>query len=624
MLYGYAGKVLIVDLTDQTYEIQELREDWARLFIGGAPLGARYLYELMPANTPVFAPESVVGFVSGPANATRALMGGRFVVCSKCPVTGGLNDCNGGGNFAPYMKKAGFDAIFVKGISEKPVYLFVDDGKVSFHDASNVWGKTIRETENLIREEVGYQSGIGFATIGVAGENLSYMAAVMSDQYRPAARGGSGAVIGSKKLKAVVCHGTGNISVADEPAILELNKKAVEYKKVAPPCLQFPQVGTANGYLPSVKLADCGIKNWAGFPEMMPEDGVIALNASATDEKYKTGRYACHNCYIGCGAKYHVVDDNLGLDFEGFRPEYETIAAFGSNIMNVDAACMLACNYYCNEYAFDTLSVGGTISWAMECYEHGVLTKDDLDGIDLTWGNAKAILEFVRKICYNEGCGKVFINGSQYAADQLGKGHEYLCTYTGIEPHMHGSRLNPAMARTSQYDPTPGRHTRGGRGVPFKMQPPELKYDYDNDQYGQKDADSLWEWEFDNCTGFCSFSDFLLPPGPPTHLGYVNAITGSNIDMPALIKLGKRTYTVRHLINIRDGLYRDHWTVSDRLMGRPPVESGPIGNVTVDNEKLADRFFEAMGFDVKTAIPSKETLHELELDFAIPDLYPED
>lgn len=624
MLYGYAGKVLIANLSDQTYEVRDLDPEWTRLFMGGSGLGARFLYELMPAHTPVFSEESVIGLLGGPSNATPALMGGRFTVCSKSPITGGLNDSNGGGNFGPFLRKAGFDAVFIKGISEKPVYLFINDGEVSFCDASNVWGKTLSISEQIIKQEIGFDRDIGMATIGPGGERMSLMSAVISDTHRAAGRGATAAVMGSKKLKSVVCHGTGTIPIVDREAIVELNKKAAAHKKVFPPCKEFPVVGTSNGYMASVRLGDAGIKNWTGTPDMLTDEEVNNLQGESMDPKFKKKGYGCNGCHIRCGAEYDVKDEELGLDFHGYRPEYESIASLGSNIMNTRDTVLLAGNYYCNEYGYDTLSFGGTIAWLMECYEKGIFTQEELDGIDLKWGDPEATLAIMKKICDYEGIGIPLNLASQGCADHFGKGHECLCVFTGHEPSMHGSRLNPGMARTSQYDPTPGRHTRGGLGVPFKHAPEDQKYNYDGDSFGKKDADGLWEWAFVNCSGFCGFSDFLLPPGPEQHLGYIKAITGNDYSMPEMIKFGKREYTIRAAFNLREGLYRDHWTVSPRLMGKPPLQGGPLKGVTVDNEKLADRFFDAMGYDVATGVPKKETLEELGgLDCVIKDLYPD-
>ncbi|MDR0818736.1 MAG: hypothetical protein LBN43_04085, partial [Oscillospiraceae bacterium] len=203
---GYAGKMLFVNLTDKTYEVRELTEELAKNFVGGPSLGARILYEEMPPNTDALAPESMLGIISGPTNGTGPLMGGRYTVVSKSPVTGGWNDANSGGNFGPILRKSGYDAVFFKGISETPVYLFIDNGEVSFRDASHLWGKTTIETENAIREELN-DPKVGIALIGPAGERLSNMAAIMNDTHRAAGRGGTGAVMGSKRLKALVCRG---------------------------------------------------------------------------------------------------------------------------------------------------------------------------------------------------------------------------------------------------------------------------------------------------------------------------------------------------------------------------------------------------------------------------------
>ena len=208
MLYGYTGKLLFVDLTDRSFHIEDLSEEDARNFIGGAALGAKILFDRMPAHTPAFAPESMLGFVTSPANGNAAFLGGRYTVVSKSPVTDGWNDASSGGNFGPQLKRAGFDGVFVTGVSETPVYLFIDDGKVEIRSAEAVWGKTITPTEKLLREEVG-DPRAGVAAIGPAGEELSYMASVMNDTHRAAGRGGSGAVMGSKRLKALVVRGSG-------------------------------------------------------------------------------------------------------------------------------------------------------------------------------------------------------------------------------------------------------------------------------------------------------------------------------------------------------------------------------------------------------------------------------
>ncbi len=227
-MFGYAGKLLFVDLSTGDTEVRQLDEALARYFIGGPSLGARILYDEMPAKTDVFSKDSIVGFIAGPANGSGALMGGRYTVVCKSPVTGGWNDANSGGHFGPQLRQAGYDGVFVKGISKKPVYIFIDDGKVEIRDASHLWGKVTSETETAIKQELG-DNRVGIALIGPAGENLSNMAAVMNDTHRAAGRGGSGAVMGSKKLKALVVRGKHKIEVKDKDAIIRMNKEVIEW-----------------------------------------------------------------------------------------------------------------------------------------------------------------------------------------------------------------------------------------------------------------------------------------------------------------------------------------------------------------------------------------------------------
>jgi len=614
---GYAGKVLIADLTDQTYEIRDLDPEWARLFMGGAALGARYLYEQMPPKTPVFAPESVVGFVSGPTNNTKTFMGGRYSVVCKSPVTGGWNDASAGGNFGPFMRKAGFDAVFVKGISKKPVYLLLDDGRVEFRDASHLWGRTVSETDAAIKEELG-DSRVSTALIGPGGEHLSNMAAVITDCHRAAARGGPGAVIGSKKLKGVVARGGRTIPVHDEEKIVAINKEWNDHAngRGAVPVGKFRVTGTSSDYDSSVYLSDAGIKNWFGTPDEMTEEQIKNLTGAVMDPKYKVGKNGCNACPVQCGALYRVKNDNY--DIYCSRPEYESLGAFGSMLLNGDSDTAVICNWYCNEYGYDVLSFGGTLAWCMECYERGVLTKDELDGIDMTWGNSEAILAMTKKICFYEGVGIPLNRGSRGAADWFGKGHESLVTASGIEIPMHGSRYNPGLARTFQYDPTPGRHVKGGLGVPYGHQPPEVKYNYSDT--GERDKAGLEEWEFNNVSGFCSFAGFLLGPG--VKYRYTDAITGCGFTPEQWTKLGLRAFTIRSAFNLREGFRRRDYTISDRIVGKPPMEKGPLQGVTVDNELMADNFFAALGWDVETGVPSREFLEEIGgLDCVIKDLY---
>ena len=621
-MYGYNGKILIVDLTTKTLETQDLNPEWAYYYIGGATLGARYLYEMMPAKTHVFAPESVIGFVCGPLNGTKALLGARFTVVSKSPATDGWNDSNCGGSFGPALRKSGYDAVFVRGISETPVYILLDGGKPEIRDASTIWGKTTSASEDVLKAELGEK--ISAALIGPGGEHMSYMAAVINDTHRAAGRGGPGAVMGSKKLKAIVCRGgTAEISVKDDAALVGCNKECIAHGSPGGMgegvVAQFKTLGTSAHYDSCVMMADAPIKNWAGAPDVdITDEQASALNGHITDPKYKFGSIGCNNCYIKCGAHYRMENDKYKLE-HATRPEYESLGAFGSMLLNSDSDTAVILNWFCNQYGYDTLSFGGTISWMMECYNKGIFTIDELDGIDLKWGDPNAIVAIAERICAYEGIGIPLNLASRGAARALGKGEECLVTANGIELPMHGSRHNPSLARTFQYDPSPGRHIKGGRGVPFGNSPPEVKYNYDDT--GKSDVDGLLEWELTDACGVCGFGNFLLAPW--ISIKMLNAITGFEYTWEQMNQFACRSFALRHAFNLREGYRRRDFKISGRAVGKPPLQAGPLKDVTVDNEKLADNFYGYLGWDIETAVPSRSFLEDVGgLDCVIVDLYP--
>lgn len=621
-MYGYNGKILVADLTTKTFTEQKLNPEWAFDYIGGAPLGARYMLDLMPANTPAYAPESVIGFVSCPLNGTKALLGARWTVVSKSPVTDGWNDASCGGSFGPAIRKTGFDAIFVKGIADKPVYLLIDEGKPEIRDASAIWGKTTSDSETAIRAELG--GTLSIAQIGPAGENLSRMAAIMNDAHRAAGRGGSGAVMGSKKLKAVVCKGgNAEIQVKDDATVVALNKECVEIGKPgnAREASQagFKEAGTSRHYNSSVMSGAAPTKNWLGAPEVdITDEMADALVGPVLNAKYRTSSDGCTNCFIRCTANYKLDNGKYKID-HATRPEFESLASFGSMLLSGCPDTAVIMNWMCNQYGYDTISFGATIGWAMECYEKGILTLDELDGIDLKWGDTEAMLAIAERMCANEGIGATLNLATQGAAEKLGKGFECLVTASGIELPYQNSVNNPALARTYQYDATPGRHVKGGRGVPFGNSPPEIKYNFEDT--GEADATGLLEWELTNACGICGFAHFLLPPW--VFVKTLNAITGFDYTQEQLNKFSYRAYTLRLAFNMREGFRRKDYKISDRAIGKPAPLAGPLKGRTIDNEKLADNFFGYLGWDLETAIPPLSFLSDVGgLDCVIDILYP--
>lgn len=618
-MYGYNGKIVIINLTNRTCEVRDLPSDWAHFFIGGASLGARYLYDLMPAKTPVFAPESVIGFISGPTNGTKALLGARVSVVCKSPVNDFWNDASCGGSFGPHLRKTGYDGVFIKGKSDTPVYIDIHNGEVTFRDAQQLWGKTTTQAEDIIRAELG--NDLSIMQIGTAGEHLSYMAAIINDKHRAAGRGGSGAVMGSKNLKALVCRGDAKISVYDDAALVACNKECIAHGSEggmgAGVVAQFKSTGTSAEYDSCVMLADAPIKNWEGLPDDMTEDEMANLTGMIMDPKYKVGKAGCNSCYIKCSAVYKLNKGKYDLEHAA-RPEYESLGSFGSMLLNGDADTAVILNHLCNEYGYDTISFGCTIAWIMECYNKGVFTLEEMNGIDLKWGDPDAIVTMAEQICAYEGIGIALNLASRAAAEKLDKGQECVVTASGIELPMHGSRFNPGLARIFQYDPTPGRHVKGGRGVPFGHNPPEVKYNFEDT--GADDAAGLLEWEFINCSGVCGFGNFLL--APMISVKMVEAITGFHYTPEQLTAFAYRSFTLRHAFNLREGYTRKDFKISDRAVGKPPLEAGPLKGITVDNEKLGDNFYGYLGWDIETAVPPRDFLEKLGgLECVIADLY---
>ncbi len=617
-MYPYVGKILFINLSTGETEVRPLSEETVRAFPGGAALGAKILYDEMPANTPVFSEDSMVGFVCGALNGSGALMSCRYTVVSKSPVTNGWNDANSGGTFGPKLREAGYDAVFVKGKAKKPVYILIDNGNVEIRSAEKYWKKTTTvQFEKAVEEEIGKK--ITAASISIGGEKLHHMAAVMNDGHRAAGRGGSGAVMGSKNLKAVVVCGSNKTGAFDKNAVLALNKEAVDWQMngpVKPVGDMFRNQGTNGAYESSIYTGDIGIKNWSGSHFDCNEAVTKEPSAQEMDKRFKTRKYACHLCSVGCGAIYDLTREGYN-DAHAGRPEYETAGEFGSLLLNSDAMSVNICNTLCNEYGFDTISVGGTVAWAMECYDKGILSKDELDGIELDWGNSDAIVKITEKICKSEGVGEILANGSAYAARHFGKGQECLVVAGDIEIPQHDARYGPSLARTYKFDPTPGRHVKGGCGGTVGARPDEFKHN--PSALLAEDVQGTIDTEMRSACGYCIFTDWAYRPG--MLLDYLNAASGFNFDQEEFNRTGLRSFMIRHAFNLREGFRRKDTSISDRMIGVPPLKEGPLAGVVVKVEEMGDNFFNAIGCDMDS-VPYKETLEKLgSMEKVIADLY---
>lgn len=623
MLGGYAGKILFVDLTSGNIREESPAESLYRDFIGGVGLGAGILYENIKPNADPLGPDNMLGFCTGPLTATPTPSSGRFMVVTKSPLTGAWADSNSGGSFGPELKAAGYDAVFFSGISPRPVYLLLSDGKTELRDASDLWGMDTNKTEDRLQQELNVP-GLKVVCIGPAGEKCSLISAIIHDKGRAAGRSGVGAVMGSKKLKAVAVKGSNKIHIADPDRLKIARESLVKDLKDGP----FPQIlakaGTGGGLSHLVSVHDSPLKNWSQSGlENMPT--CVNLDGANMD-RYKLKGYGCKSCVVRCGAIVKVEEGPFATDDHVHRPEYETLAGLGTLCMNDNVESVIRGNEICNLFGLDTIAAGNAIAFAMECYENGLITQEDTDGIDLTWGNPEAVITMLEKMGRREGFGALLADGSEKAAKHIGKGsEEYAMHVHGQGLPYHDPRTNPSQGTGYIADANPSRHMDTLATIPLEqgrsaatdpaLQVPELEVYGDYTSKGPMYAIGAQFSQLFNSCGLCA----LLMTGNSTPLAeLVSAVTGWDFNWQEGLRAGHRIQTLRQAFNARDGLLPDHFKLPKRLTLPRPV--GPSPNTGIDFESLRSGYFAAMGWDLKSGKPYPHTLIELGLDKLVDDL----
>ena len=603
---GYMGKILFVDLSTEEIKEEALEEKMCRDFIGGYGIGARILYSRQKAGVDPLGPENILGFIAGPLTGTPVPTGTRYTVVAKSPLTGGWGDANSGGEFGPYLKFSGFDAVFFTGISPEPVYLLIDNGKARLKDAGNLWGKDTYETEDLLMAEHGKQSRV--ACIGPSGEKLALIAGIMTDRGSAAGRSGLGAVMGSKKLKAVVACGTLDIPLADKTSVEGIRIEQIKAwrtpgKSGVSHADELHKYGTSIGAYNSAHSGDSPVKNWGGIGviDVPDREGVHPDVFTARLEKIS----GCWHCPLACKGILKAGEGEYKYAAGSRRPEYETEAAFGVNCANSYTESISMANDICNRAGLDTISGGTAIGFAMELYENGILTRKDTDGIDLKWGNHRAMVAMTEKMANREGLGDILADGVKKAAERIGKGSEKFAVHIGgQELGMHDPKLargNRLDAARYQMDATPGRHTTG----------------FGPSGFGKHIV---------NVLGLCVMSEFsfsFTPDSDRRLVGFFNAVTGWNYTMTDLQKAAERIANLRHAFNLREGINELNWPVHQRIVGKPPQTAGPLAGVTADIEAQVYWCLGALDWDRVTTKPSKAKLLSLGgLDDVAKDLWP--
>jgi aldehyde:ferredoxin oxidoreductase len=616
-MYGVNGRVLQVDLTKGSIREEKIPEEIYRKYLTGYGLGAYILNRDMKPGADPLGEENILGITTGVFNSHSVPLGGRFQVVAKSPITGGWGDADCGGKFGPELKNSGYDAVFIRGISPKPVYLKITDGRASIEDASGLWGKDAYATEDELKKIEPRGQAL---VIGVPGEKKLMVASLMNDYGRAAGRSGLGAVMGSKKLKGLIVRGKPTFKPFDQAMLMETIKEIqIEFRKNIDLARPWQLYGTTAGTESSHLNGDTPIKNWAGV-------GIIDYGADNARKisgeeiaRDKLKSYGCAQCTLACGG--HIRRKTRFGEIEGHRLEYEGTGSFGGLNLNTDLDAMAMAFEMCNRAGMDIISVGAVIAFANECFERGIITEKDV-GFKIGFGDADAMVRLTELIGRGEGIGSVLGMGAKYAAQKFGKGSEKFAMQVGGQDlPMHDPRLLPSLATTYIADPTPGRHTAGGLGfdeggtmtLPFQYSLPREKIDrYSYHGKGKMQALSVYGMQVLNATGMCLFSTSVWPNSYPYYKLF-KAIMGWDVSEEEIMAMGKRIQLLRHLFNYREGINPRKIVPPSRMVGEPPLTAGPTANVTVDYRSMVDEYLQEVGID-SDGRPSPEVMKDLSVE----------
>lgn len=650
MLQGYAGKILHVDLTSGSLDIEEPPEDLYRKYMGGSALGLYYLLKNTPAGADPYGPENTLAFML--AGITGAPIAGqsRATVVAKSPLTGGVGDSQAGGFWPAELKFAGFDGIVIRGISPKPVYLWINQGEVELRDASHLWGRMTGEVDELLAEELG-DKRIQVTQVGPSGEKLVRFAAILNMSTRAHGRTGMGAVMGSKKLKAIVVRGgKKKLPMADPDRVREIMKPSIANVRADEDVWGLAKYGTlgilesqnAVGGLPTRNYQS----GWMGYDRAAAIGGERLfdelLRGADEDTQLKQGRDTCYSCAVRCKRVVESEWEERAIDPKYGGPEYETSSAFGSycDIDDIHATAYAA--QLCNQYGVDTIAAGATMAFAIECFEQGLITLDDTDGIELGWGKAEAMIAMLEKTLKREGFGDVLAEGSARASTRIGNGAEDLViAVKGAELPAHMPQVKPSLAviyavnpfgadhQSSEHDPgytpevvasSPDKY--GKRMADIGLTDPQPE-DVLNDAKIEFALKTQYAYSALDTADACQF---VFGPawqllGMEELAGVISAVHGEELTVQDLMTLGARRLNMLRAFNAREGITREQDTLPKRLF--EPLEGGPSDGKALDREQFEaalSTYYEMAGWDPVTGNPTAETLDGLGLGWLKAEL----
>ncbi|MDY7041004.1 MAG: aldehyde ferredoxin oxidoreductase family protein [Chloroflexota bacterium] len=611
MAYVCTGKLLRVDLTAGHWEVQEIGDEMIREYLLGSGLAARLFYDEMDPQRDALHPDSPLYFMTGLLTGTLAPTGCRSSVCGRSPLTGIWNESNVGGYWGAELRFAGFDGVVVSGRADAPVYLWIHDGTVELHPAGELWGLDCFELREQLRAATGPRAEI--ACVGPAGENGARLASVIfiGRLERAAGRGGMGAAMAAKNLKAIAVRGTSRPEYADAAALraqVKNDNAAIREESVS-----LSLLGTAGGVPATEATGDLPIKNWllGSWPE-----GAQTTSGQHMFEVYPPQHTHCFSCPIGCGKNIEIqAGPYAGV--AGHAPEYETLGAFGAMLLNPDVTVIAKANELCNRYGLDTISTGSVIALAMEAHEKGLLSADQTVGLDLTWGNAEAIVTLVEQIARREGLGDLLADGVRVAAEQLGPEAEEMSIHVkGLALPMHDPRAFVDMAANYATANRGACHLESlsywrGYGLEWPGWGYAGPYDrLDSTGKGRVAYDFQNYMSVFNPLGICKF----IVKGrvePATVARWVGLSTGWDLEADSLLLLGEKLFNLRRMINIRYGIGREDDTLPRRLLTMPRP-SGAAQGILPDLEAMLEEYYQLRGWTAD-GTPSEEKLAELGL-----------
>lgn len=625
MQRDWRQRILYVDLSTGEISSEGVRPETSRKYMGARGVNARLLWELASPGINPLSPENPLIFGTGLLTGTNVPTSGRTSVTCKGYATGRYLKASGGGHWGAELRYAGWDYLVVTGAAPEPVYIWINDDEVEIRPAASFWGQSIKEATWGIRDELG-DSGIQVALIGPAGENLVRFADICLSMHHAVGRGGVGAVMGSKNLKAIAVRGTHGVQVHRPQEFFDFAKQVTRELFADTSTPRRAMYGTSAGVLRGNEADTLPSYNF----RQGHIDGAERLSGlHLVEAGYLTGRVACHACPTAC---HRFVTDhrNPYADVQGAGPEYETMASLGAMCGVTDPQAVMVANQLCNELGLDTISTGNTIAWAFESFERGLLTKQDTDGLDLTWGNGRSVIELVKKIVYREGIGDLLAQGVKIASAELGgDSWKWAVHSRGLEQSMVDTRGSKSYALAFAVNPRGPDHLMTECLAEYGATPESRRLverltgdiKYADPHIADKRAEIV-RWHEDcfavtDALGICAFATTAAYGINPENMARLFELaTGFEMSPEELMLAGERMVTLEWCYNLREGALRSEMKLPWRIMNEPQANPrySPQVNSREELDRMLDEYYDAHGWDRATTRPTSSTLLRLGLN----------